>query len=355
MRERAAGEASAFALDRRNFDFLPDDQSAHWRQAFLRARGSRARPPTKLVVELLNSCNLDCPMCRVGEHGIDLSRKMPLSVFEATLRELPSVRTVRLNGLGETTLLPDLAEYLSVLNRLGRRVEVISNGTGALSDYQAIVEADGHVIISWDAAQPALFERLRRPARWIPLVRRLEEIAEVAAAGGKGRCSLLFTLQRANIGELQGVTALAARLKLSAVQMNVAKTPTTRWITERFEAISTDVGLAADVASEGLVELLTPAQIAGVALTTGSRTHVASSRCAAPWDEAVIRWNGDVQPCNMFNPYVYGNIHRRPFTEIWSNAFAEVFRAKLNTPDAHPYCRGCVYMPEAYAPCPATS
>ena len=235
---------------------------------------------------------------------------------EATLRELPSVRTVRLNGLGETTLLRDLAEYLSVLNRLGRRVEVIPNGTGALSDYQAIVEADGHVIISWDAAQPALFERLRRPARWAPLVHCLEEIAEAIAARGKGRCSLLFTLQRGNIGELQGVTALAARLKLSAVQMNVAKTPTNHWITDRFDAISTDVALAADVASGCLVELLTPAQIAGVALTPGSRTHVAASRCAAPWDEAVIRWNGDVQPCNMFNPYVNGNIHRRPFAEI---------------------------------------
>ena len=71
--DQEIAESSAFALDRRNFDYLPDEQAAHWRAAFLRVRADLAQGPTKLILELLNSCNFDCPMCRVGEHGIDLS------------------------------------------------------------------------------------------------------------------------------------------------------------------------------------------------------------------------------------------------------------------------------------------
>lgn len=350
--EQEVAEASAFALDRRNFDYLADEQAASWRKAFLKTRAHAIQGPTKLIVELLNSCNFDCPMCRVGQHGIDLSRAMPLTVFEAVLQSLPGVQTVRLNGLGESTLLTEFHQYLAVLRRQKVRVEIISNCSAALSDYEAIIDTDGHILISWDAAQPSLFEQLRRPARWAELTERLGRIADLVRTRGRGRCSLIFTLQKANIGELCGVTELAGRLGLSAVQMNVAKTPTTRWITDKIDDILDDVADAAKIAAEGSVELFTPAQIAGVSIQSGSRTHVASSGCRAPWDEAVIRWNGDVQPCNMFNPYVYGNIHRSPFDEIWRGAFAQVFRNKLNTAEHHPYCRGCVYMPDAYTQCP---
>ena len=346
-------EASAFALDRRNFDYLADEQAANWRSAFLRIRTPSVDGPAKLIVELLNSCNFDCPMCRVGQHGIDLSRKMPLSVFEDVLQRLPSVMTVRLNGLGESMLIADFRQYLSVLQRRRVRVEIISNGSGALSDYEAVIDNDGHILLSWDAAQPLLFEQLRRPARWAELTERLRLIADLIRTRRRGRCSLIFTLQKANIGELRGVVELAGRLGLSAVQMNVAKTPTTHWITDKIENISNDVADAAQIAAAASVDLFTPAQIAGLSIQSGSRTHVASAGCTAPWDEAVIRWNGDVQPCNMFNPYVYGNIHRSPFEEIWRNAFAQVFRQKLNTTEPHPYCRGCVYMPSAYTPCAA--
>jgi radical SAM protein with 4Fe4S-binding SPASM domain len=351
--EQEIAEASAFALDRRNFDYLPDEQAANWRMAFLRARAHPIQSPSKLIVELLNSCNFDCPMCRVGQHGLDLSRTMPLAVFEALLQSLSSVKTVRLNGLGESTLLTNFRQYLSALQRQQVRVEIISNGSGALSDYEAVIETDGHILVSWDAGQPTLFEQLRRPAKWAELTERLRLIADLIRTRRRGRCSLIFTLQKANIGELRGVVELAGRLGLSAVQMNVAKTPTTHWMTDKIENISNDVADAAQIAAAESVDLFTPAQIAGLSIQSGSRTHVASAGCTAPWDEAVIRWNGDVQPCNMFNPYVYGNIHRSPFEEIWRNAFAQVFRQKLNTTEPHPYCRGCVYMPSAYTPCAA--
>jgi radical SAM protein with 4Fe4S-binding SPASM domain len=345
MFERAISEGSAFALDRRNFDYLPDEMAVVWRSAFLKARGRPVPGPRKLIVELLNSCNLDCPMCRVGQHGIDLTRDMPLAVFEKLLEDVHTAKTVRLNGLGESTLLPNFSDYVAVLKKRGISIELITNGSGRVSDYSAVAAAGGHIFVSWDAAEPRLFEQLRRPAQWDECRSRLVEIARSVA--GQGKCSLIFTLQKANIGELRGIVALADELNLSSVQMNVAKTPTTHWLSANILQIQTDVAAAMKMAAGSSVVLFVPAKLGETALAGGQAT--AASGCSAPWEEAVIRWNGDVQVCNMFNPYTYGNIHRHPFSHIWHSTFAQVFREKLNGDHRHPYCIGCVYMQSAYA------
>lgn len=349
MFERAAAEATAFALERRNFDYLPDEQAARWRRAFLSSPYERVAGPRKLIFELLNSCNLDCPICRVGQHGVSLTRAMPLDVFRSVLASVSSVETVRLNGLGESTLLPNFGAYLEILTRRGLAIELITNGSGQLADYRRVLEAGGHVLISWDAAQPAVFEQLRRPARWSDYMPKLDLIACAAAASTVGgRCSLIFTLQKGNIGEVTGVVGLAAGLRIEAVQINVAKTPTTHWLTDNLEEITADLATAAQVAHGAGVTLFAPDQIAGVDLGLERQFPTAGSRCVAPWREAVIRWNGDVQTCNMFNPFTYGNIQRTPFDEIWQNRFAGLFRAQLGGVDKHPYCRACAYIPSAY-------
>jgi radical SAM protein with 4Fe4S-binding SPASM domain len=345
MSERAISEATAFALDRRNFDYLPDDLAVAWRASFLVARERTPPGPRKLIVEILNSCNLDCPMCRVGQHGIDLQRRMSLADFANLIAELNTATTVRLNGLGESTLLPDFGDYVAALRARELSIELITNGSGAIEDYAAVALAGGHILVSWDAAEPRIFEQLRRPARWDAYRGRLSEIA-FKTASTPGRCSIIFTLQKANIGEFEGVVRLAGDLGLSSVQMNVAKSPTDHWLTANMAAVEADVEAARQSADRNGVAVFIPAELGGTVIKGGET--VAGSGCSAPWQEVVVRWNGDVQVCNMFNPYTYGNIHRRPFPEIWRSAFAEVFRSKVNSHERHPYCVGCVYMPGAY-------
>jgi radical SAM protein with 4Fe4S-binding SPASM domain len=124
------------------------------------------------------------------------------------------------------------------------------------------------------------------------------------------------------------------------------KTPNRQWLTSVLNKVRSDFAAALAAAEVASIPLYLP-EIEGMAFPGGPA--IAAHRCTAPWDEAVVRWNGDVQPCNMFNPYTYGNIHRHTFEEIWSNSFADVFRQKINGEDRHPYCVGCVYMPTAYA------
>ena len=160
--------------------------------------------PKRLIVELLNSCNFDCPMCRVGRYGVNFNRALPYSLFITLLDQVNGqVREIRLNGLGESTLLPDFVEYAKAVVERKMSLELISNGSGSVEDYLFILQNHGILFISWDAAGKDLFERLRRPANFDTLVGKIKLLAKEANKMNVGsNFFLLFTLQPSNFLEL---------------------------------------------------------------------------------------------------------------------------------------------------------
>ncbi|MCP4143613.1 MAG: radical SAM protein [Chloroflexi bacterium] len=348
MLKAPALDANSFSLDRRNFDLLPDAVAQDWRSEFLHCRRGNRPKPTRLIVEIFNSCNLDCPMCRVGQYGIDYSRLMSVGDFTDIIDQLDSLKEVRLNGLGESTLVHNLKEYIDVLSQRSIKTELVTNGTGEFDDYKYIIDRGGSIFFSWDAATKAIFEKLRRPARWKKVFETLQKVSEHASASHIGNVGLIFTLQKLNVSHFSGVIQMAADLKVQSVQMNVIKKGANEWIKDSKGEISYEINKACEISKRHRIKLFVPSQISGTALA-GCSSSTAGSHCLAPTHETVIRWNGDVQVCNMFNPYVLGSALDDNFMNSWNSAFAELFLRRLNSNAKHPYCINCVYMPQAYA------
>lgn len=340
-------DANAFSLDRRNFDTLDDKAAQIWRSAFLKSKRKSRPQPTRLIIEILNSCNLDCPMCRVGQHGIDYSRSMDIRGFRDVLNQCSHVRSVRLNGLGESTLVPDFSIYIDELNRRSIDIELITNGTATDEIYQQILSYEGKLFFSWDAASSELFEVLRRPASWKTCLGTLQRTCAFKTSAGKGLVGLLFTLQKANVKEFPRVVELAIEAGADNVQLNVVKGGSQRWLESDLEEIIKQIEIASTIAREGEIAIFLPDQIHGREIE-GEVQVTSGTHCSAPETEAVIRWNGDVQVCNMFNPYTLGNVFDHGLRHAWESAFAQVFLRKLNTTKCHPYCKKCAYMPKAY-------
>ncbi|GIW71175.1 MAG: hypothetical protein KatS3mg102_0717 [Planctomycetota bacterium] len=343
-------EASAFALAQRNFDAIEAEDRDAWYDAFRKA-SRRALPwPERFIVELANTCNLDCPMCRVGRFGVDLRRIMPLATFERLACELLShAREVRLNGLGESTLVPEFERYLDVLAQYPVSVELITNGTGPLAIYERMVADGATLLFSWDAADPAVFEVLRRPARFAALQARAQAVGAYAKRLDRSdNLHLLFTLQSLNVDQLAPVVELAHAMGFPNVVVNVAKLPSMAWLERVAERAIAEFSNAEQTARQLGVRLFLPDRLGSRAIKLASACRTSASGCDRPWREVVIRWNLDVQACNMFNPYTYGNLHLRSFHDIWCGAFAAAFRKTLNGPHCHPYCRGCAYVGEVY-------
>lgn len=345
-------DSHALVLAQRNFDVLSQDARAHWTYEFITARKQGALPwPERAIIELANTCNLDCPMCRVGAKGVNLGRVMPLESFKTLAAQLfHRVRDVRLNGLGESTLIPGFEHYLDVLAHYPVQVELITNGTGAALLYHRMVEQGATLLFSWDAAQPALFERLRRPARWDTLVKTLQSVAGHARGLGRSeQLHLLFTLQGANRAELPALVDLAADWGIPHIVVNVVKQNSDGWLKPQLDETLAAFQEAESRAQRHGLKLFLPDELAGHPVRLSSACRTAAAGCDRPWKEVVIRWDLDVQVCNMFNPYTYGNLALRPFEHIWQGAFARVFRQNINTKQCHPYCKGCYYLGDVYA------
>ncbi|MBD3215110.1 MAG: SPASM domain-containing protein [Candidatus Lokiarchaeota archaeon] len=73
-------------------------------------------------------------------------------------------------------------------------------------------------------------------------------------------------------------------------------------------------------------------------------TKTCQKFCQNPWEEVYIRYNGDLTPCNMLNPYIYGNLNNSDFVDLWTGLNAELFRKFLNSENRHQYCQDCYYL-----------
>lgn len=216
-------DSNAIALDSRNFGALPPHLAKEWMVSLASTKKSKLKHPSKAIIEIINSCNLDCPMCRVGQFGLNLNRVMPLERFKDIISQIRGLDSVRLNGLGESTLVPNFDKYLDFLIEKKLRIELITNGSGSLKNYRKILDNDGFVIISWDAAEKELFEKLRRPAKWEIFVKKIEDLVAGLPDASRSKISLLFTLQYENLDQLSKLVLKCSEWKINRLIVNAVK------------------------------------------------------------------------------------------------------------------------------------
>lgn len=345
--------ASALELVDKNAVQITEDRRWRWKHEMTApvASGTAYPLPGRAIVELVNTCNLDCPMCRVGRHGVNLDRIMSVELFERILAALmPSLREVRLNGLGEATLHPDFASFVRRIRAAGLVGELITNLTCDDETIRLLVDAEFTVLVSWDAATPRLFETLRRPASFAVTLASLRALGSAAAAAGRSdHLHLMMTLQRANFSELARVVELAAEAGVPHVVVNVIKLADESWIERHWDAIDGSIARARETAAALGIRLFVPDHLGRHALDVGASPTPSTRGCDRPWNEIVIRYNGEIGVCNMFNPYVYGNVNRHGVEGAWRGPLAHAFRKLVNTPDRHPYCEGCYYLEDLYS------
>lgn len=346
--------ANMLEIVQRNGYPLPPELRRRWMVEMTRPStvAERLPAPERLILELANTCNLDCPMCRIGEFGVDSTRFMARELFDRCVRELfPRVREVRLNGLGEATLVPWFDHCIEQVRAAGLRGELITNLTCAEPTMRRLVEARFVVLASWDAATPALFERLRRPATWEQQRARLEALATLAARHGvSDHLHLLFTLQRANVTELPDLVRFASNAGVPNILVNVVKLQDERWVLRAKADLVRAIESARELAGALGITLVLPDHVGAIGMSGAGVLPTSARGCDRPRKEVVIRWNGELTVCNMFNPYAYGHLERHGFDRAWNGSLAHAFRRLVDGPDRHPYCDGCYYVHGAYDP-----
>jgi len=142
-------------------------------------------------IEFTSRCNLRCVYCAVSQpkyKGLELN----LSDFEELINSLKkrNVKTINVNGHGETTIVKNWNSYCDRLLDSGFSLNIISNFSRQLSDEEAYTLARfSHISISCDTVNPTLFRTLRRGGD-LPTI--LVNMAKLKGAALKNKLPDLF-------------------------------------------------------------------------------------------------------------------------------------------------------------------
>ena len=315
----------------------------------------RTAHPESLILEVTRSCNFACGMCSSRTGGFRAERTMPLPLFGDLVRVLgPHARSLRINGYGESSIVPQLGAYLDCLDEFaftGLR-EIITNLSADFSVYEDLYARGFVVLVSWDAARSELFEQIRVGARYDEMLDRLRRLGGAAKTQPE-RLGLLMTVQEANLAEVVPVTRLAGEVGAGLVIFNMVKEPDgSPWMDQRFAEIAALFAEADQLATASGLAVRIPDHVGSQRLAL-TQSHRSSAKfCDRPWRELLVRWDGEATVCNMFNPFSYGQLvtPARPqdlaarFARLWSGPNARLFRQCINSAHPHPYCENCYFL-----------
>jgi radical SAM protein with 4Fe4S-binding SPASM domain len=286
---------------------------------------------------------------------------MPPELFQRLVGELPDLRRLTLQGLGEPLLSPYLLDMIRTA--VDRRITVGFNSNATLLSRRRAEELVASGVdwlhVSLDGATAATYENIRDGARFAAVTENLAGLvaAKRHAASTTPWIRVVFVAMRDNVGELPDLVRLLAgigvdELRVQNLSHSFSDTdPAGRYAGIRSftadQALWTGADLdhaaaafarATSVAAETGLRLRLPG------LTAAEPAPLDGRGCSWPWEAVYVTSTGAVHPCCMVmgdDRSTLGHLGEQSFPEVWYGAAYHEFRRRLMSDEPPQVCRGC--------------
>ncbi len=286
---------------------------------------------------------------------------MCLHTFRMIVDDLPNLRRLTLQGLGEPLLAPDIFDMIDYGARRGISMGFNTNGT-LLSRQRAerlVVAGLDWLHVSLDGATAETYESIRQGARFDRVTENIAGLVEVMRGleAGRPSLSIVFVAMRRNIRELPQLTRLTGswgipKLWVQNLSHSFNDTdPAGSYREIRHFAETEALWAEGDPETEAIFEeSRSVAKEVGVELRLPRLEEPPSTRrpgtpgCHWPFESGYITHDGAVQPCCMVmgaDRAVLGRVNETGFAKVWHGEEYAEFRAALLTDDPPDVCSGC--------------
>ncbi len=300
----------------------------------------------ELIIELSHNCNLACIMCGFGGKPASPKRFMTWNTLKRILEQIPSApERVRLNGRGESTIHPEFVFMMEYVQECYPQtiINLFTNLMVTNKDViKSLVGNEVQLFISMDSSNEQELESIRRGARFPTLEKNIEMLAPM-----ERRPHVVFTMQEANLHRLVEMAQFCVNrnmhIILNTIRRDEGIEPFVEMIQDRREELVEAYEEIRTLYDGTELNCLLPDSIQGIVIQedSASQTFGSKTECPALRDELCILHDGTVTPCNMFNPYEYGNIMQDGLKEILEG---EKRHWLLENNKAHSYCANCACM-----------
>lgn len=288
--------------------------------------------PLYIYVELTQRCNCSCLMCYRSRQGFSNTNRsgadMERSLYECVAEELfKTAEVVDLRGFGETTIYPDILDILDYNRRFYPDIsyKLVTNGKLVSRDLmKAMAQLGLNLYVSFDAANKDLFEFLRRGNSYDTVVENIKKWNRTFSSYNTAR--LLVTLHRYNVRSITDIAAFAAESGCQLLSISKIDPMTgPEWEPER-ETVLEKINVCAQICSSAGMDMVIPTDyLDAVSIKDGWKT-VVMEKCTAPWNTALIKYDGEVHSCS----HRFGNmgsIIRNSFEDIWNGERFRLLRS----------------------------
>lgn len=268
--------------------------------------------PRAAVIDPINICNLDCPLCASKNQNYDKG-KMSVETFKTILDKIPSLRVLVLFNWGEPLLHPEIFQMIK--ESISRNIYTITHSNFSLKQnynfFEKLALSGLHqLVISADGASQKTYETYRVKGRfdWV-----IENIKHTVAAKKNLRrrdpkIVWKFLVNKYNEHEIKKAKSMARKL---GVEITFDK-----------------MGLAddlPDVSFPGTLEerkkdwLPTNTDYILDYYRNGGKLPINNKPCYQLFTSMVINPDGKVTPCCWVTSKenVWGDLNKQSFEEIW--------------------------------------
>ena len=269
-------------------------------------------PPKIMTVEVTNACNLNCLWCvreATEQRGIGI---MTQPTFDRILQFCQQTHQTSLQLFmhGESTLHPDLTDYMRQAKQLGIATTFTTNGTKVTKAYgRKLLDAGlRSICFSFEGTSKDAYENIRVGAEYETVKRNILDFLETRR-NHNPRC----------------------RVKLSILDCEYTHDALDHFVDEWQNRVD-------DI-------IIVPVHDWGGVLgkNVNMEGRHAPEVCFFPWYGFAVYWNGDIAPCCMYEGDMgLGNIHDAGIMRLWNSDAYQTFRDNmLHDRDSLPICRDC--------------
>jgi MoaA/NifB/PqqE/SkfB family radical SAM enzyme len=313
-----------------------------YRRNILRSFGIPAMAePSQIDIEPTVRCNLRCPFCQHTFWHRNVP-DMTMEFFKKILDSVPGLERIKLQGIGEPLLHPDIALFIEEASRRNISTFLYTNGTAFRDETVDAIFKSGlsEISVSCDHFDPSVLAVLRPgldPERYRKGVGRAVEAAR--ARGAKVQAWSLLT--RPLFSQLASFLSFVNDLGFERL---VFQTTLTSWgdlidmkpFTLSEKEIRECETIARSVAPPSLhVEFV------------GTNLFTNENPCPWPFYYSYITCEGFVQPCCIISDpqrLTFGDLNRKSFSSIWNSRAPYRLRRSIASGKIPDMCKACYGM-----------
>ncbi|MCX5818232.1 MAG: radical SAM protein [Proteobacteria bacterium] len=310
-------------------------------------QGRKTRQFAAWQIELTTLCPLRCTMC-IKEEYRDWHRKdMDINDFKKIVPYMKNVKSVVLEGWGESLLHKDLIECIHLAKKEGTQVGFVTSGMGLTDEYTTKLIRAGVDFIgfSLSGATPETHNSIRVNSDFDTLINSIKlfkKLSDKYAPPNKPKMHIVYLMLKENIGELPVLIDLAKEIDIEEiVLLNIIQISNSWQDDKKVFTCNNE-----EPYKELLIKAVNKARRSNIRLVIPNVTPDEVSVCSEnPLKNLYISVEGEVSPCVYLYPPVaspfkrvfcgqehnidkvsFGNIFREPFESIWNRKEYADFR-----------------------------